>query len=494
MLDKGISLRRAKDLDGAIAAYSEAIRLGPNDGRAYAGRGIARTLNGQCGAAIADLEQAVRLRPTDAAALAFRGSCYAEGATLRKGWPMPTKRSGSIRNAQSGYFVRGSIYAEQGTFREALADLDTAVRLDPEIRGFPIAQVYGAMGNDDQAIADATRAIHLEPNRLVYVTRAMCQANKERLTEAIADMDAAVRLGPGEPCHYEIRGGLWALSGNYDRAIADFQAMMRLNPKDPAATSPEPTKLPLPAEALKHGRDQLRRMLHDRPAMAKYGPEAGPLCDWAACKFAAGSPARARRMERCRTSRQFSVQRAAAFDGPAAAHPHLGEIRRRAVKSREQSFEGLWGDAVFGLCNVIATKDYEHIEADAAAGRLSRTVLWRGLLRSSPGPRKRPAPSTSASSCLGRGSTGCPPSRRNGGFPGGGTPTRTSSRRAAGDRIGKSTSGIATISLYFVRLPKKKRITRPANLPPISRAAPPRTTRGPPSIMRWRPFRQQTRA
>ena len=62
--------------------------------------------------------------------------------------------------------------------------------------------------------------------------------------------------------------------------------MMRLNPKDPAATfdeSPKPTVTP---KALEHGRQQVRQMLKDRPAMAQYGDKAQVLYDWAARQFA----------------------------------------------------------------------------------------------------------------------------------------------------------------------------------------------------------------
>ena len=84
-----------------------------------------------------------------------------------------------------------------------------------------------------------------------------------------------------------MRGAFCGLaSGDYDRGIADFQAAVRLNPHDPAATFEDWPKTQLTPADLKHGQEQVRQMLKDRPAMAQYGDEAGVLYSWAVRKFA----------------------------------------------------------------------------------------------------------------------------------------------------------------------------------------------------------------
>ena len=93
--------------------------------------------------------------------------------------------------------------------------------------------------------------------------------------EAIADLDAAIRLDPSPPMVYEVRGSLLITSGNYDRGMADFQTMFRLNPKDPAAQFEASRKTPLSAASLRHGEQQVQQMLRDRPAMAKSWRKGG---------------------------------------------------------------------------------------------------------------------------------------------------------------------------------------------------------------------------
>jgi len=66
--------REAKgDLDGAIADYTEAILLNPSDATAYNNRGISRKAKGELGAAIMDYSEAVRLDPQYAEAYMNRG-------------------------------------------------------------------------------------------------------------------------------------------------------------------------------------------------------------------------------------------------------------------------------------------------------------------------------------------------------------------------------------------------------------------------------------
>ena len=67
-LKRGDSLRERGDLDGAIAAYTEASRLDLRLAVAYHNRGVAYEKKGDHGRAIADFAEALRLDPNDAEA------------------------------------------------------------------------------------------------------------------------------------------------------------------------------------------------------------------------------------------------------------------------------------------------------------------------------------------------------------------------------------------------------------------------------------------
>src|SRR5260221_591619 len=91
-LDAAIS-----DLAQALADYTRAIKLNPNDDQAYYNRAIARNDKGDADGALADYDQAIRIDPkyTDA------------------------------------YVNRAEIKAGQENWDAAIADLNRAIALDP---------------------------------------------------------------------------------------------------------------------------------------------------------------------------------------------------------------------------------------------------------------------------------------------------------------------------------------------------------------------------
>ncbi len=148
--------------------------------------------------------------------------------------------------------------------------------------------------------------------------------------------------------------------------------MMRVNPSDPAATFDEPTKPPPSAQAIKLGRQQVRQMLDDRPAMAKYGKKAEALYEWAARKFAGEDLHQQILWNSSDPPPDFPCDHQ-----PPSQH-RQGFIRLWRVypqgpaKGQERRFEELWSDAVFELYNIAGVRDFDRIEANAVAGRLSR--------------------------------------------------------------------------------------------------------------------------
>src|SRR6202035_4078912 len=72
----GVAYAGKKDLDRALKAYDQAIRLDPNYSAAYGSRGFAYNDKKDYDRAIADLDQAIRLDPADAISYNNRGNSY----------------------------------------------------------------------------------------------------------------------------------------------------------------------------------------------------------------------------------------------------------------------------------------------------------------------------------------------------------------------------------------------------------------------------------
>src|SRR5688572_26478847 len=94
---RGLALMESKDLDGALAAFDEAVRLLP-DAERFAHRGDCHFSRKEFNRAEADYCAAIEL----------------------------------AQDVASYLFRRGRLYCEVDRYDEALRDLNEAIRLDPE--------------------------------------------------------------------------------------------------------------------------------------------------------------------------------------------------------------------------------------------------------------------------------------------------------------------------------------------------------------------------
>lgn len=130
-LNRGVAKEELGDISGAIADYTEGLKLNPSYRQLYHRRGLAYDEQGKADLAIADFSHAIRLEPKDTEALIYRGLTH----------------------------------AAQGDFDRALMDYDTALAENPDdsialvIRG----EIRETMGRSDTAIADYRRALQLDP-------------------------------------------------------------------------------------------------------------------------------------------------------------------------------------------------------------------------------------------------------------------------------------------------------------------------------------------
>jgi Flp pilus assembly protein TadD len=72
----GAGYLEKKQLDKALVAFSEAIRLEPKFAHAYHGRGVVFALEGETDKALADCCEAIRLNPDDAEFYRTRAYVY----------------------------------------------------------------------------------------------------------------------------------------------------------------------------------------------------------------------------------------------------------------------------------------------------------------------------------------------------------------------------------------------------------------------------------
>jgi len=132
------------------------------------------------------------------------------------------------------YRYRGIAYRNKNDYDRAIADYTEAIRLNPKDAGaYNNRGVAYRYKNDyDRAIADYTETIRLDPNYVfAYGNRGWVYLNgKKDYDRAIADYTQAIRLDPNYTEYYNNRGVAYRNKNDYDRAIADYTEAIRLNP------------------------------------------------------------------------------------------------------------------------------------------------------------------------------------------------------------------------------------------------------------------------
>jgi tetratricopeptide (TPR) repeat protein len=137
------------------------------------------------------------------------------------------------RRLAAAYCIRGEGLTEKRDLDRALADLNEAIRIDPDYacaysnRG----RVYAAKGDRDHAIADYDQAIRIDPSfALAFNNRGSAFLGTGDAVRAMADFNAAIKLDPKLAIAYGNRGFLYYRGHDFAHAIADYTTQIGLKP------------------------------------------------------------------------------------------------------------------------------------------------------------------------------------------------------------------------------------------------------------------------
>jgi len=131
-----------------------------------------------------------------------------------------------------GYAYRGGGRALPGDFTAAMADLDSAIALAPDLwlayfnKGF----CYASIGRHGEAVTEYTRAIKLrEDVGSPFRNRGISLSEMGRYTEAIRDFTVAISLDPSYPKPYFNRAYASAMAGDHEAAVKDYARAIEMH-------------------------------------------------------------------------------------------------------------------------------------------------------------------------------------------------------------------------------------------------------------------------
>ncbi|HEY3951484.1 tetratricopeptide repeat protein [Phenylobacterium sp.] len=206
-LRRGAGFAARRELQRAIADFTQAITLEPENAAAYRARGMARAATGQPVLAMADLDEALKRQPNDADALVRRGELYL-----------------TTRDPQ-----------------RAKADFEAALKLSPTNVSLPanIGAAYARAGLYEASIQqlDGWLAAHPRDENAGQVLASRCYARAlwgKELETALADCDAALKKDRNSNA-MQSRAIVLMRLGRLDDSVTQFAAIIKLQPRDAVA-------------------------------------------------------------------------------------------------------------------------------------------------------------------------------------------------------------------------------------------------------------------
>lgn len=231
---RAIAKYNLEDYAGAEADASRAIEINPFLTDAWEVRGVARQNLGHDAEAIGDYEHALRLLPRNRNLL-FNMAMAQQSAERHEA--ADSTFSELLRyypNYDNAYLGRAQLRLATNDTTGAASDIDRALTLNPNALNGYILRADMAMrsgNNFKDALADLNEAVKLQPRMAgLYINRAYLRYSLDDYFGAMADYDYALQLEPANATALFNRGLLLAEVNANDRALEDFTSVLNFEP------------------------------------------------------------------------------------------------------------------------------------------------------------------------------------------------------------------------------------------------------------------------
>lgn len=205
LFNKAMAQHEIKDREGAAETFETLLKRFPRYEGGYLGRARLRLETKDTIGAKSDIEKALSINSS----------------------------------AINGYLMRADIAINSGKdYKSALADMDMAIKIQPNYAGYYINRAYLRYMNDDfyGAFADYDHAISLDPmNTMAIFNRGLLRAEVHYTNKAIEDFTTVININGNDYKTLYNRAILLAEIGDFDAALADLNKVIAAYPDFAAA-------------------------------------------------------------------------------------------------------------------------------------------------------------------------------------------------------------------------------------------------------------------
>ena len=232
---RGVSRQNMGNFKGAVEDYNEGLKLMPEDKNMLLNRAVCQTALKNYDEAQESFDRLMQLdRRNDRAYIGLAQMNLARKDTTAALDNLNPGIALSKKNA-SAYVMRSEIYTRSHhDFERALADMDSAIMLEPHYSGFFINRAYMKYNLDDYfgAMADYDYAIGLDPaSQEAHFNRGLLRAEVGDNNKAISDFDFVLKSNPSNFMALYNRALLHMRTGQFRNAVNDFTAILKKYPE-----------------------------------------------------------------------------------------------------------------------------------------------------------------------------------------------------------------------------------------------------------------------
>lgn len=211
----------------------------PQTAGEYYDRGNERFDNGDLDGAIADYSETIRLDPSIIEAWANRGSTWGRKDEHEKAKDDFDKAIDLDPNYASAWSNRSITWRNMGETDRAFYDSNEAIRLNRDLAHAWLSRglIWKGIGSPDKAIEDLSEAIRLNPKDVhAWFNRGLAWKDKGEYDKAVEDLNKTIDMRPKEAIVWNSRGTVWFEKGELEKAIEDYDKALQLDPNFQDAT------------------------------------------------------------------------------------------------------------------------------------------------------------------------------------------------------------------------------------------------------------------